>query len=51
MTGPGFHEFLIRVSNDRLLTDRHLGFVIDPNATRQFVDYANLNWDEAYGCY
>ena len=24
MTGPGFHEFLIRASNDRLLTDRHL---------------------------
>ena len=22
MTGPGFHEFLIRASNDRLLTDR-----------------------------
>ena len=42
MTGPGFHEFLIRASNDRLLTDRHLGEVIDGFATR-FVDFANLN--------
>ena len=25
MTGPGFHEFLIRASNDRLLTDQLLG--------------------------
>ena len=25
MTGPGFHEFLIRASNDRLFTDRQLG--------------------------
>ena len=25
MRGPGFHDFLIRASNDRLLTDRHLG--------------------------
>ncbi len=37
MTGPGFHEFLIRAGNDRLLTDRHLrdhtiendGFFVD----------------------
>ena len=43
MTGPGFHEFLIRASNDRLLTDRHLGdTVIDD--TPRFVDLVNLNW-------
>ena len=43
MTGPGFHQFLIRASNDRLLTDRHLTFAID--GTRSFfVDFANLNW-------
>ena len=41
MTGPGFHEFLIRASNDRLLTDRHLRFVIDANEPR-FVDFVNL---------
>ena len=43
MTGEGFHQFLIRASNDRLLTDRHLGFVID-NGPARFVDYVNLNW-------
>ena len=29
MTGPEFHEFLIRASNDRLLTDRDAGLIID----------------------
>ena len=28
MKGPGFHEFLIRASNDRLLTDRDIGSVL-----------------------
>ena len=43
MTGPGFHQFLIRASNDRLLTDRHFRFVIDKNGLR-FVDWTNLHW-------
>ena len=38
MTGPQFHEFLIRASNDRLLTDRDSGEVLDD---RFFVDYVN----------
>ena len=40
MTGPEFHEFLIRGANDRLLTDRRndFGRVIDDV---RFVDYAN----------
>ena len=42
MTGPGFHQFLIRASNDRLLTDRE-HTVIGPAAPR-FVDFVNLNW-------
>ena len=46
MTGPGFHEFLIRAGNDRLLTDRHLGEVIDTSKSR-FVDFVNLNWTKA----
>ena len=46
MTGPGFHKFLIRASNDRLLTDRHLGKVIDTSKSR-FVDFVNLNWMKA----
>ena len=39
MTGPEFHEFLIRGANDRLLTNR-AGQVIDFNAGH-FVDFAN----------
>ncbi len=48
MEGPGFHEFLIRASNDRLLTDRDdiqgVG-VIDP-IHGYFVDYNNLNHEK-----
>ena len=46
MTGPGFHQFLIRASNDRLLTDRHLGWAIDVTNS-YFVDLANLHWTKA----
>ena len=42
MTGPEFHEFLIRGSNDRLLTERE-GVVVDRQAG-YFVDFTN----EAY---
>ena len=36
MTGPGFHDFLIRAANDRLLTDAgHLGF------SNRFVNSVN----------
>ena len=44
MTGPGFHEFLIRASNDRLLTDRHLLDVLDLRAG-YFVDLANADFE------
>ena len=40
MTGPQFHEFLIRAANDRLLTDRDLGDVIG-NLSGPFVDFIN----------
>ena len=40
MTGPGFNEFLIRASNDRLLTDREHG-VLDSGTNGPFVDYIN----------
>ena len=43
MTGRGFHEFLIRASNDRLLTDRE-DDVIDTFGG--FVDYTNLNYEK-----
>ncbi len=40
MTGPGFHEFLIRASNDRLLTDRESG-VISSGANAPLVQFIN----------
>ena len=43
MTGPGFHEFLIRAANDRLLTDRSIAAVIVADDAGPFVDYTN-NW-------
>ncbi|MDE0127381.1 MAG: hypothetical protein OXN97_22675 [Bryobacterales bacterium] len=46
MTGPGFHEFLIRASNDRLLTDRHLFDAIEARRGL-FVDLANSHWEKA----
>ena len=52
MRGPGFHEFLIRASNDRLLTDRHLRDWSIPN-DGFFVEFDNefyrLNDKEPYG--
>ena len=47
MTGSEFHEFLIRAGNDRLLTDRHLSFVLDFRTETDLVDLANLNWSMA----
>ena len=44
MEGPQFHEFLLRASNDRLLTDRPDPMIIDPTADTGFVDFSN----EAY---
>ena len=48
MTGEGFHKFLIRASNDRLLTDRHIGDG-QPLDLRfsNFVDLVNLHWTKA----
>lgn len=40
MEGAGFHNFLVRASNDRLLTDREFGRSILPRAGF-FVDYTN----------
>ncbi len=48
MTGEGFHKFLIRASNDRLLTDRHIGDG-QPLDLRfsNFVDLVNLHWTKS----
>ena len=37
MEGDGFHDFLVRASNDRLLTDRHFGDPVISPSSREFV--------------
>ena len=46
MTGPGFHDFLVRSANDRLLTDRERFNVIGLAEVR-FVDLTNKRWELA----
>ena len=47
LRGPGFREFLLRASNDRLLTDRHLDDgAIDTNGS-EFPEVANKSWELA----
>ena len=45
MQGPGFHEFLIRASNDRLLTDRNVDRILDE--FDRFVDFTNKRFEIA----
>ena len=49
MSGPEFHEFLIRGANDRLLTERDFA-IIDPNSGRfyEFVNDAYRRKTSAY---
>ena len=49
MTGPEFHEFLIRAANDRLLTDRREP-IIDGSDDR-FVDFANEHYRQKAAAY
>ena len=44
MTGPEFHEFLIRAANDRLLTERNWEPFLNHESDVQFVEFIN----EAY---
>ena len=46
MTGRGFHDFLIRSANDRLLTDAERRTVVPVNEPR-FVDHTNKLWELA----
>ena len=46
MSGPGFHDFLIRAANDQLLTDRDRLNVIG-SAEVRFVDLTNKRWELA----
>ena len=44
MSGPGFHEFLLRGANDRLLTDRERKLVVRDGEVK-FVDLQNKRWE------
>ena len=44
MQGDAFHDFLVRSANDRLLTDKHVGRVIEPN-DEYFVRLAQLMYE------
>ena len=46
MAGQGFHDFLIRSANDRLLTDAERSRVVPANEPR-FVDLTNKRWELA----
>lgn len=50
MQGEAFHEFLVQAANDRLLTDKHVGRVIEPN-DEYFVRLAQLMYEgrQRYG--
>ena len=41
MAGDGFHDFLIRAANDRLLTDKHLASTIEGSSDFGFVNLTN----------
>ena len=43
MTGPEFHEFLIRAANDRLLTDRNIASILS-EFDLHLVDFTNENY-------
>ena len=47
MNGDGFHEFLIRTSNDRLLTDRQIeqGVIDIDSHSPEFVELNKKNWE------
>ena len=48
MIGPGFHEFLLRAANDRLLTDRHLEHSVLGAFNDNFPSLVNTIWDKAH---
>ena len=45
MTGPGFHQFLIRASNDRLLTDKFIEHVNNLTAETFYPELNNMIWE------
>ena len=52
MTGPEFHEFLIRGANDRLLTDRNTGqALLNIESDVQFVEFINEGYRRKKAAY
>ena len=51
MTGPGFHEFLIRASNDRLLTEQFEHIRVIDKADHAYPDFVNLCWAKAMAAF
>ena len=45
MTGPQFRDFLIRASNDRVLTDKLVNHVFSLTTQKFFVDLVNIIWN------
>lgn len=51
MTGSGFHEFLIRASNDRLLTEQFEHIRVIDKADHEYPDFVNLCWEKALAAF
>ena len=49
MSGPGFHDFLIRASNDRLLSDRQFDQSVIEADSIEFVALNRKQWEMAHG--
>ena len=51
MAGPKFHDFLLRASNDRLLTDKLVNHVFSLTTQKFFVDLVNIIWEARKAAY
>ena len=51
MTGSGFHDFLIRASNDRLLTEKFDGIRVIDKADHTYPDFVNQCWAKAMAAF
>lgn len=49
MSGPGFHDFLIRAGNDRLLTDRQFEQGVIQADSIEFIALNRKQWEMAHG--
>ena len=51
LTGPRFHEFLLRAANDRLLTERHLEGSVLGEFDDKFPELVNKYWELSHAAY